>query len=107
MDDQRRQDARLQVQQLRAFYVHVGVFAGSMVVIFLVNLVVNLAAGIAGEWSAWWSIWALLGWGLGVAVHGLVVWASRARILGSEWEDEQVDKILARSSQERSDAATA
>jgi endonuclease/exonuclease/phosphatase (EEP) superfamily protein YafD len=85
------------VRQLRAFHVHAGVFAGSMVVIFAVNLAVNLAAGIADEWWAWWSIWALLGWSLGLAIHGLVVWASRSRVFDSGWEDEQVDKILSRS----------
>jgi hypothetical protein len=48
-----------------------------MVVIFLVNLFTNLAAGVTGQWSAWWSGWALIGWGLGVSVHGFVVWLSR------------------------------
>ena len=65
------------MQQLRAFQIHAAVFAAGMVVIFLVNLFVNLAAGTTGQWSAWWSGWALIGWGLGVAVHGLVVWLSR------------------------------
>lgn len=63
--------------QVRAFQVHAGVFAASMVLIFAVNLAVNLSAGIAGQWSAWWSIWALIGWSLGIAVHGLVVRLAR------------------------------
>ena len=94
-DDQRREDAREYVRQLRAFYVHAGVFAGSMVVIIGVNAAVNVAAGIAGEWWAWWSVWALLGWGLGVTIHGLVVRMSRpGGVLGPAWEEQQVDKIL-------------
>ena len=63
----------LHAQQRLAFKLHARVFAASMVLIFVVNLVLNAAAGLLGEWSAWWSGWALLGWGLGVAVHGLVV----------------------------------
>ena len=94
-DDQRRQDAHEYVRQLRAFYVHASVFAGSMVVIIVVNAAVNLAAGIADEWWAWWSMWALLGWGLGVTIHGLVVRMSRPDgIFGPRWEEQQVDKIL-------------
>jgi hypothetical protein len=58
------------------------VFAGSTVIIFLVNLAVNLSADIAGEWWAWWSGLALLGWGLGVTIHGLVVRISRFRTFG-------------------------
>jgi hypothetical protein len=69
-----------------------------MVVIFSVNLFVNLAAGISGDLAAWWSLWALMGWGLGVATHGLVVRAARSQIFGSTWEDEQISKILASTS---------
>jgi len=72
----------LEVRQLQAFQVHAAVFAVSMVFIVLVNLFVNLGAGIADEWQAWWSAMALLGWGAGVAVHGLVVWASRMTDVG-------------------------
>jgi len=94
-DDQRREDAREYVRQLRAFYIHASVFAGSMVVIFAVNVAVNVAAGIANEWWAWWSVWVLLGWGLGLTIHGLVVRMSRpGGIMGPAWEEEQVDKIL-------------
>ncbi len=67
------EDALLHVQQTRAFHLHARVFAASMVIIFAVNLALNAAAGITGEWWAWWSVLALIGWGLGVTVHGLVV----------------------------------
>lgn len=94
-DDERREDARRHVRQLRAFQAHAAVFAGSMAVMLVVNLLVNLAAGIAGEWWAWWSVLALLGWAVGVAIHGVAVWASRARLLGSAWEERKIDELLA------------
>jgi hypothetical protein len=81
-DSQRRGDGRLYVQQVRAFRVHASVFAGSVVIIFLVNLAVNVGTDIADEWWAWWSGLALLGWGLGVTIHGLVVRMSRSRTFG-------------------------
>ncbi len=74
---EREEAARQYVEQLRAFYAHACMYAVGMLVIFAVNLLTNLSAGIAGEWTAWWSAWALLGWGLGIAVHGLVVWLNR------------------------------
>lgn len=94
-DDQRREEARQYVQQLRAFNTHAIVFAASMAIIFVVNLAVNIAAGLTGEWWAWWSGWALIGWGLGLAIHGLVVRASRPNSSTSNWEQRQIDKILA------------
>ena len=69
--------AELHLQQRLAYQLHARVFAASMVLIFAVNLALNAAAGLLGEWSAWWSGWALLGWGLGVSVHGIVVRMAR------------------------------
>lgn len=65
-------------EQRQAFRLHAAVFASSMVVISLVNLIFNLAAGSTGDVGAWWSGWALIGWGIGVAVHGFVVWLARS-----------------------------
>ncbi|MGI9666530.1 MAG: 2TM domain-containing protein [Acidimicrobiia bacterium] len=94
-DDRRREEAREYVHQLRAFYIHASVFAGSMVIIIIVNVVTNISAGIAGEWWAWWSIWALLGWGLGLTIHGLVVRMSRPDgLFGPRWEEQRVNKLL-------------
>jgi hypothetical protein len=71
--------------QRRVFQVHARVFVASMALVFSVNLALNLATGTAGRWSAWWSLWALVGWGLGVTVHGLTVWLASVagRIPGS------------------------
>lgn len=63
--------------QRRAFHIHAAVFGASMVLIFLVNLLVNLGAGTTGDLGAWWFAWALLGWGIGIAVHGLVLRLNR------------------------------
>ena len=64
-------------EQVSVFRVHAAVFAVSTVAIFLVNLLINLAAGLTGDLTAWWSLWVLIGWGLGIAVHGLVVRLAR------------------------------
>ena len=88
--------AQRYVQQLQAFYVHAGVFAGGTMIIFIVNLATNLDAGIAGDWRAWWSAWAFIGWGLGITVHGLVVRLNRPTASSSTWEQRQLDKVLAK-----------
>ena len=93
---QREEAARRYVEQLRAFYVHAGVFAAGMLVIFTVNLLTNLSAGLAGEWTAWWSAWALLGWGVGIAVHGLVLRLNRPSLSSSTWEQQQIERMLGR-----------
>lgn len=69
--------ARTYANELQVLRVHAAVCAAGLVAIVVVNLATNLAAGIADHWSAWWSVWAVLGWSLGVAVHGLVVRLAR------------------------------
>ena len=96
-EEERLEAARQYVDQLRAFYAHLGVFIISILAMLSVNLATNLSAGIAGEWSAWWSVWALIGWGTGIAVHGLVVWLNRPSLSSPTWEQRQIDKLLAAS----------
>lgn len=69
-------DLRLEHER-RALHIHAVVFAGSMLIIILVNAALNAAAGIVAQWWAWWSVLALVGWGLGLSVHGAVVRLSR------------------------------
>ena len=95
--DEDREAARRYVEQLRAFYIHAAAFAVGMVVIFVVNLTINLAAELTGEWWAWWSGWALIGWGLGLAIHGLVVRWSRPRSSSSTWTERKINEILSES----------
>ena len=91
---EREEAARRYVEQLRAFYIHACMYAVCMLIMLAVNLLTNLSAGIAGEWSTWWSVWALIGWGAGIAVHGLVVRLNRPSLSSSTWEQRQIDKML-------------
>lgn len=92
--EEQQDAARQYVEHLRAFYVHACVYVASMIIIFAVNLLTNLSAGITDEWAAWWSAWALLGWGAGIAVHGLVVRLNRPSFAVSTWEQQQLEKLL-------------
>ena len=71
------QAAELYAEQVRAFQMHASMFALGMVIIVTANLLTNLAADTTGDWRSWWSAWAFLGWGAGIAVHGLVVRLNR------------------------------
>lgn len=64
-DLQRR--ARRRVNQKMGFYIHLSVY-------LLVNLglaAINLVGG-----GPLWHLWPLAGWGLGLAIHGIVTFAS-------------------------------
>lgn len=77
VDDEHAADEARARAEVAALHAHASVFAAGMIVIFSVNLVTNLSAGVAGRWAAWWSVWALLGWGIGLVIHALVVRLAR------------------------------
>lgn len=94
-DEQRRADARRYLEQEAAFRVHAMVAACSLAVIVAVNALINVSAGIADEWWAWWSLWAVLGWGIGIAIHGIAVRTARHRLASSGSDDDRIDALLA------------
>ncbi|MFK8026379.1 MAG: 2TM domain-containing protein [Ilumatobacter sp.] len=85
--DERQEAARRYADQRRAFHGHAGGFATGMFIMFAVNLFTNISAGTADEWHAWWSVWALLGWSIGIAVHGFVLWLNRPSDVSSTPEE--------------------
>lgn len=86
-DDSRYAAAYRRVQELRGFYCHATWF----VLIMPVLVVINVFAS-PGEW---WVIYPLLGWGFGLTVHALSVFAG-GRFLGREWQERKIRQILAR-----------
>lgn len=82
-DEQLLRRARRRVGLRTGFYVHLTVYV-------LVNL--GLFAINVGGGGRPWHFWPLAGWGLGLAIHGLVVFANlrgeglRQRMLEGEVE---------------------
>lgn len=75
--------ARRRVAMRTGFYIHALVFV-------LVNLGLFLLNGMTGGYR--WSVWPLFGWGIGLAIHGLVTFLNlrgegwRQRMLAQEIE---------------------
>ena len=78
--------ARKRVKDIRSFYISASMYA----VIIPILWVINLSTG-----TRLWAQWATIGWGLGLVVQGLTVFAGRS-FFGTEWEQKKVDEIMAR-----------
>ncbi|MEP0068174.1 2TM domain-containing protein [Pyruvatibacter sp.] len=76
------------VRDLKAFYSHAATYA---VVIFGL-FVINLFTGITTPWF----IWPMLGWGVGVAAHGLSVFEVMS-LFSPDWEKREIEKRLERT----------
>jgi fatty acid desaturase len=62
-DDELRRQAQRRVKLKMGFFIHALVF-------MLVNLGLFVINGVAGGRP--WALWPLAGWGLGLAIHGIV-----------------------------------
>jgi len=75
------------VRNIKAFYLHLAQYG--VVITALVAMNIFLTPGYP------WALWPALGWGLGVAMHGLKVFGLMPFFDG-DWERRQVEKVLGR-----------
>jgi uncharacterized membrane protein len=40
-----------------------------------------------------WFFWPLMGWGIGIALHAVLVFSNAGR-LGAEWEERKIREIM-------------
>jgi hypothetical protein len=79
------QKAKERVEEIKGFYIHLFVF----IIINCGLLTINLVFAS----HHYWFYWPLLGWGIGIAAHGLSVFGLGG-FLGREWEEKQIKKIM-------------
>jgi transcriptional regulator with XRE-family HTH domain len=96
---QRERDAMEYVRDLKSFYAHLASFVVVMPILYLVDVYYYSDAGVSLDAGSHpgvdWFIWTALGWGCGVAFHGLVVYELFG-FLGVDWERRQIEKRLKR-----------
>ena len=75
------------VRDIKGFYSHL--------IVYLIAVPMFVAAGFYWPTDQLWYIWPILGWGVGVAAHGLAVFEVFF-LFGPNWERCQVEKRLRR-----------
>ncbi len=85
-DDRAARRARRIAGRKLGFLIHLSVF----VLVNLFLLVVNLSAGT----QTLWVKWPALGWGLGLAIHGIVAYGAFDRVF-ARLVDRELDRTRA------------
>ena len=80
-------EALRHARNVRGFYTHALVYVLVNALLFGINM--------ATSRGTVWFGWATMGWGIGLAVHGISVFAFRGW-LGPEWEERKVRQYLER-----------
>ena len=78
-------DALEFVRDIKGFYTHLAAYVVCIAGMALANYIMTP--------NHIWFIWSALGWGLGVASHGLVVFEVIS-LFGPDWEKRQIEKRL-------------
>jgi len=86
--DERYKEARNRVNELRSFYRNLLTYLMINVVIVIINLVTNP--------EHLWFYWVTIFWGIGLLFHAMSVFLGKGRLLGREWEEKQIKKIMDR-----------
>lgn len=81
---ERERRARSKVAKLRGFYIHALIYC-------LVNGLL-MVIDVLEPSPVTWSIYPLLGWGLGLAIHGVA--AHGIGPFGPAWEDRKVRELM-------------
>ena len=84
--DEALRRARKRVKEMRGWYMSATMYAIVIPLLWAVNLI---------QGGKLWAYWPTLGWGFGLTVHGLSVFAGRS-FFGSAWEAKKVEEIMAR-----------
>ncbi len=85
---EQEQEAIEYVRDIKGFYSHLAVY----VIVTAVMAATNLYMGTDNLWF----IWPMLGWGLGVASHGLAVFEVLS-LFGVDWEKRQIKQRMQRN----------
>ena len=80
--------ARRRVRRLQGWYVHALIYACVIGGLWMIH-------AFSGQGPRFpWPLPATLGWGLGLAIHGLVVWLGASRGMRG-WEARKIEEFLA------------
>ena len=82
LDDEK--EAMQYVKGIKEFYTHLILFVVFAIVLLFIKDSENPVI-----------LWAVLGWGAGVLIHGLVAF-EKIRLIGPNWEKRQVEKRIGR-----------
>ena len=83
--DDRYQEAKKRVKEMKDFYVHLGAYVLVNAMLFLINMTTSP--------DMLWFFWPLFGWGLVIVLHMLRVFG---RTLGSNWEERKIAEFMKR-----------
>ncbi|MCK1985452.1 MULTISPECIES: 2TM domain-containing protein [Peribacillus] len=89
MSQNRYENARKRVKELKLLYVHLVWYISVNVMLIFINMMTSS--------GSWWSIYPLMGWGLGIVAHCLYTLVLSR--WGKEWEEKKIKEYLTKDNE--------
>ena len=83
--DESYERAKKRVEDVKGFYVHLGIYVIVNIALFSINMLTNP--------DTLWFYWPLLGWGIGVAIHAFALFVDESRST-RRWEERKLREYL-------------
>ena len=84
-NEERYNKAKKRVEEIKGFY-------GNLTAYIVVNIGL-LAINLLTSPDHLWFYWPMIGWGIGVAIHGMKVY-NYMPFLGKDWEERKIREFM-------------
>jgi len=91
-DDEVYNRAKARAEAKIGFLIHLGVYIGVNAMLVIINLLTSS--------EHLWFVWPLVGWGVGVFIHGLVVVSASSKVKARMIEKEMRREVESKSESE-------
>jgi hypothetical protein len=86
-EDSNYRQAKERVEEIKGFYTHLATYLIFNLGLFLINILTNR--------DSLWFYWPLIGWGVGLAIHAVVVFGVEGPF-GRNWEARKIRQLMDR-----------
>jgi hypothetical protein len=86
MSDEKYEEAKKRVEELKKFYGNLVSYAVINVILIIINLVTSP--------GSLWFYWVTIFWGIGILLHASKVFVLKGKFLGKEWEEKKIKEIM-------------
>ncbi|NGY38345.1 2TM domain-containing protein [Flavobacterium sp. XN-5] len=84
-NEERYFKAKKRVEEIKGFY-------GNLIAYIIVNIGL-LALNLVTSPNHLWFFWPLMGWGIGVVIHGMIVF-NYMPFLRKDWEEQKIKEFM-------------
>jgi tellurite resistance protein TehA-like permease len=86
MNDEKYEEARKRVKELKEFYRSFFTYIAINIILIIINLVTSP--------DNLWFYWVTIFWGIGIVLHAANVFIFKGKFLGKEWEEKKIKEMM-------------